>query len=31
VAANAGKKRTGTITIAGRTFTVTQDKDKDDD
>ena len=27
VADNSGKKRTGTLTIAGQTFTVEQDKD----
>jgi hypothetical protein len=27
VASNDGKKRTGTLTVAGRTFTVDQDKD----
>jgi hypothetical protein len=32
VTANTDKKRTGTMTIAGRTVTVTQDKqDKNDD
>ena len=32
VTANTDKKRTGTMTIAGRTFTVTQDKQgKNDD
>jgi hypothetical protein len=27
VSANGGKQRTGTLTIAGKTFTVTQQKD----
>jgi hypothetical protein len=31
VHSTGGKKRTGTLTIAGQTFTVTQSKKEDDD